>query len=67
MGISMCGTARRWPGQVIRVVIVIVIAAAAGRWWPAAVVPLIAGVVLAAGLLASAPRGADVPVVTAGR
>src|ERR1022692_1769760 len=44
----------RQPGQVVRVIVVIVIAVVVTRWAPSAAVPLIAGVALGGGLLPGA-------------
>jgi hypothetical protein len=52
---SICLTIPRWPGQIIRVIVIIVIAAAVARLDPAAVIPLVAGIGLGGWALASAP------------
>jgi hypothetical protein len=49
-----------WPGQIIRVIrllVILVIVAAAARWEPGAALPLIAGVGLAGWLLTGIPAG----------
>jgi hypothetical protein len=56
--VSVCLRARpHWPRQTIRILIVILVIAAAGRWAPAEVLPLILGAGLGALLLASVPAG----------
>jgi len=57
---NLCIVAWRWPGQLIRVIIIVVIAAIAARWDPSAALPLIAGVSLGGWLLASVPGTAVV-------
>jgi hypothetical protein len=51
----LCIAVWRWPGQIIRILVIIVIAAAVARLDPAAAIPLIAGLGLGGWLLASAP------------
>jgi hypothetical protein len=54
--VSVCLRARpRWPGRTIRVLIVILVIAAAGRWEPSEVLPLVLGTGLGGLLLASVP------------
>lgn len=55
MTVELCVRARRWPGQVIRIIVIIVIVAAAARWEPGEVLPLIAGIGLGCWLLAGQP------------
>lgn len=55
----LCITARHWPRQYVRVIIIIVIAAAVGHWNPAATLPLIGGVALAAAALGTASPAAE--------
>lgn len=47
----LCITGCRWPGQVIRIIVIVVVAALAVRWAPHAVLPLIVGISLGAWLL----------------
>jgi hypothetical protein len=55
---SFCITARRWPGQVFRVVVIVIIAAVAAQREPSAVLPLVTGVALGGWLVAGRPAGA---------
>jgi hypothetical protein len=52
---SYCLLAWRWPGLLVRIIIIVIAAAAAGRWEPSAVLPLAAGTGLGGWLLAAAP------------
>jgi len=55
MQMILCIQVRGWLGQIIRILVIIVIAAAVARLDPAAAIPLIAGVGLGGWLLAGAP------------
>jgi hypothetical protein len=55
MSVEICIRARRWPGQVIRIIVIIVIIAAVARWEPGDVLALIAGTGLGCCLLADQP------------
>ncbi len=55
MSVDVCIRTRQWPGQVIRIIVIIVVIAAAARWEPGQVLPLIVGTGLGCWLLASQP------------
>jgi hypothetical protein len=50
----------RRPGLVIKIVIIVIVAASAGRWEPSAILPLAAGTGLGGWFLAGAPGRAAV-------
>jgi len=60
MSMLMCVKTERWPGLAVRLIVVIIIAAATVRWAPDVAAPVIAGLVLSAWLLAGVPALARV-------
>lgn len=56
--LSLCIVTRGWPGQLIRVIIIVIAAAASARWDPPAALPLIAGITLGGWILAGLSRPA---------